>query len=60
PEILVQLKTPASGLDPNELTDRVGALADVGVTRISLGANYATAEEFRGIVELAALLSDKG
>jgi probable F420-dependent oxidoreductase len=56
PEILVQLKTAASGLDTDELSGRINALADVGVTRISLGATYETAEEFRGITEIAVRL----
>jgi probable F420-dependent oxidoreductase len=53
PEILVQLKIPASGLDTDELTGRVKALADIGVTRISLGASYETADEFRDITDIA-------
>lgn len=60
PEILVQIKTSpdalndASGL--SAVADRIKALADVGVTRISLGASYETVDEFRGIVEKAAEL----
>ena len=56
PEILVQLKTPGGGLDVNELTGRIAALADVGVTRISLGASYETSEEFQALTDIASQL----
>lgn len=56
PEILVQMKTPATGLDTIALNNRIEALAEVGVTRISIGASYETTDEFRGITELASRL----
>jgi probable F420-dependent oxidoreductase len=56
PEILVQLKIPANGPDTKALTGRIEALADVGVTRISLGASYETVEAFRGITDIATRL----
>ena len=55
----MQLKTPASGLDANALSGRIKALEDVGVTRISLGASYETADEFRTNTEIATQLVDE-
>lgn len=61
PEILVQIKTsPAELGDANGLSavgDRIKALADVGVTRVSLGVSYETLDEFRAIVEQTAQLA---
>jgi len=57
PEILVQLKTPASGLDAIGMRERIGALAEVGVTRISIGASYETPDDFRELVEMAEHLA---
>ena len=59
PEILVQLKIPATGLEAVGLRERIKALADVGVTRISLGAAYETTDHFREIVDMAAQLSGR-
>ena len=59
PETLVQLKTPGSGLDVNELAGRIAALANVGVTRISLGASYETSEEFQALTDVATQLGQK-
>lgn len=57
PEILVPLKFPATGLDAVGLGDCIGALGDIGVTRISMGAAYETAEQFRDIAEFVAELT---
>ena len=58
PEILVQIKTSMAELGDTkglgDVADRIKALADVGVTRISLGVSYETVDEYRGIVEKAA------
>ena len=60
PEILVQLKTPANGLDTLELSGRINALAEIGATRISLGASYETTDEFCNLTEIATQLIDHG
>lgn len=60
PEILVQMKTPAGGLDAATLAGDVRAMADVGVTRISIGASYESVEQFEDIVEVAAQLGSGG
>ena len=59
PEVLVQLKSPATGLGANDLNNRIKALADVGVTRVSIGAGYKSVDEFRAIVEIATQLTDR-
>jgi alkanesulfonate monooxygenase SsuD/methylene tetrahydromethanopterin reductase-like flavin-dependent oxidoreductase (luciferase family) len=60
PEILVQIKTSPDELNDtgglSDVADRIKALADVGVTRVSLGISYETVEEFRTITEQAAQL----
>ena len=56
PEILVQIKAPATGLDVNDLTHRIASLADVGVTRVSIGASYETPEQFGQIAASLARL----
>lgn len=56
PEVLVQLKIPATGLDTVGIGGRVRALAEVGVTRISLGGAYETTGQFREFLDLAAHL----
>lgn len=56
PEILVQLG--ASVDDIGGLRDRIGALGDIGVTRIAINAPYESADEFREIAERAARLGD--
>lgn len=56
PEILVQIKAPAAGLDVKDLTRRIASLADVGVTRVSIGASYETPEQFSQIAATLARL----
>jgi probable F420-dependent oxidoreductase len=58
PEILVQLKIPATDFDAVELGGRVRALADVGVTRVSLGSAYETTDHFSEITDMASHLGE--
>ena len=55
PEILVQLRSSVDGIAG--LKDRIGALGDIGVTRIAINAAHERVDEFREIAERVARLA---
>lgn len=54
PEILVQIKSTTDGIEG--LAHQIDALGDIGVTRVSIGADHKSAGEFRAMAEQAAAL----